>query len=121
MTTDATALPLEDLHDELRRWSATHSPGVRAAVELLIEHDRWLRHEDFRARAVKRIDYEEMVVISWPVAQDMLDDGLRASTSELAVLDFALALAQDRFRWASMGLEHCAMLLHAAQTALGAR
>ena len=34
----------------LRRWIAHHDLQVSAAVELLIEHETWIRRADFRAR-----------------------------------------------------------------------
>ena len=32
----------------LRRWTHNHDPHVRAAVELLIEHETWIRRGDFQ-------------------------------------------------------------------------
>ena len=32
----------------LRRWTHNHDPHIRAAVELLIEHETWIRRADFQ-------------------------------------------------------------------------
>ena len=37
----------------LRTWTREHDPHVRAAVELLIEHDSWLRRADFTPACVR--------------------------------------------------------------------
>ena len=38
----------------LRAWTRDHDPHVRAAVELLIEHDVWLRRPDFTRACIFR-------------------------------------------------------------------
>ena len=38
----------------LRRWTASHDPHVRAAVELLIEHETWIRRADFQRACIER-------------------------------------------------------------------
>lgn len=42
-----------NLADGLRRWAASNDDSVRAAVELLIEHDHWLWDEGFTARCIR--------------------------------------------------------------------
>jgi len=71
----------------LRAWTRDHDPHVRAAVELLIEHDVWLRRADFtRARIVCS---GREAYVNWVAARAFADAGTVASTSETAILDLA--------------------------------
>ncbi|MGH3754041.1 MAG: hypothetical protein ACRDRP_15355, partial [Pseudonocardiaceae bacterium] len=45
---------VEELVRGLRVWTVDHDRYVRAAVELLIEHDHWLRNGEFVDRCVRR-------------------------------------------------------------------
>ena len=71
---------------ELLRHSAS-GHAEQAAVGLLIEHDVWLRREDFVAACVGPY------AVDWNAAVRALDDGeLPCSTSEAAVLRIAAGL-----------------------------
>jgi len=63
----------------LRRWTHNHDPHVRAAVELLIEHETWIRRADFR-RACIELGTRE-AYINWCKAREFVDAGSTASTS----------------------------------------
>lgn len=73
------------------------------AVELLIEHDYWLRNGRFvRAAVVKASDGR---YILWRKAREAFDAGEfdRSSTAEVAILDLAISLGEDRFKLTSLG------------------
>jgi hypothetical protein len=106
----------DDLTEGLRAWTASHDPHVRAAVELLIWHEFWLRRQDFR-KACMTVD--EDVWIRWREARAFVDSGPRASTSELAVLDLAVALGENRYRLSSMGSAHSRAIADAVAVACG--
>jgi hypothetical protein len=101
----------------LRRWTAHHDPHVRAAVELLIEHETWIRRPDFR-RACIHADTRE-AWINWRKAREFCDSGPVGSTSELAILDLAVALGENRYRLSIMGAAHSRMIVQAVARALG--
>jgi hypothetical protein len=101
----------------LRKWAGVSSPRVSAAVELLAWHESWLRRRDFLNRCVT-VDIDGVTWINWTQARAAYDAGLRASTSELAVLDFAIALAEDRYAFSQMGDAHSKALIQAVTTAL---
>lgn len=91
----------------------------RAAAEgLLIEHDFWLRRPDFRD-CVLYDDEDDTALIRWGQVRDFLDTCPRASTSELAILDVACALGEDRFQLTAMGHAHRDMIHTAVYAALG--
>ena len=81
----------------LRAWTRHHDPHVRAAVELLIEHDFWLRRADFTRACIFRSGREAYV--DWVAARAFTDAGAVASTSEMAVLDLAVALVDAHLNW----------------------
>lgn len=113
------ALELAQLQDELRAGTAHNDDNVRAAVDLLIEHDYWLRNGRFvRAAVVKAQDGH---YIAWRKAREAFDQGDfdRSSTSERAVLHLAIALAEDQFRWNILGPNNRAMVGRALMAALG--
>ena len=66
----------------LRKWTATRDPHVRAAVELLIWHEHWVRHAGFQRACIERDRNETW--IRWHEAREFYDSGPRASTSVLA-------------------------------------
>jgi hypothetical protein len=104
----------------LRRWTANHDLHVRAAVELLIEHETWIRRADF-ARACTRDDRHKdgTMWIDWRKAREFVSAGSVASTSEMAVLDLAVALGENRYRFSIMGAAHSRMIAQAVARALG--
>lgn len=109
-------LSTEDLAAALVR---TPKDEHRAAAEaLLIEHDAWLRRADFRDCVLYDDDHEHALIRWWKV-REFLDSGPRDATSELAILDLACALGEDRFRLSAMGHAHRDMIRTAVTSALG--
>ena len=104
----------------LRQWAADHPSTVRAAVELLIRHEAWLRRVEFVAIAVNR-DPNGCYWIDWSAARHGFDAGLfaRASLGERAVLDLAIALGQDRYHLGRMGTGTSRRIADAVTTATG--
>jgi hypothetical protein len=90
---------------------------IAAAVELLIWHKFWLRHADFTTACVKRSRGEAW--ISWRKAREFASAGPRASTSEMAILDLAEALGEDRYRLGIMGAAHSRAIADAVRQAAG--
>jgi hypothetical protein len=104
----------------LRAWTKDHDPHVRAAVELLIWHGGggyWLRRADFTTAAVKRRGREAW--IDWEAAREFVDAGAVASTSEMAILDLAVALGENRYRLSIMGHAHSRAIANAVTAAVG--
>lgn len=91
------------LTKKLLTWAKDHNPHVKAAVNLLVEHDYWLRRERFVSAAV--VSAVDGAYIVWRKAREAFDAGEfdRSSTSELAVLDLAISLGEDRFKLGTMG------------------
>jgi hypothetical protein len=92
----------------LRVWTRGHDRHVWAAVELLIGHRVWLDRPDFRNRCVRRATSAEYGRdwwwIDWRAARTALDADqfAPAAAAELAVLDLAIALGEDRYRLRAM-------------------
>jgi hypothetical protein len=107
----------EDQIASLRKWAAGRAFHVAAAVDLLIWHEFWFRRTDFTDRCVQTDD-DGITWINWTEARATLELGLRGSTSELAILDFAIALGQDRYRFNIMGTAHSEALIRAVTQAL---
>jgi hypothetical protein len=110
----------ETLIKGLRAWTKDHDPHVRAAVELLIWHGGggyWLRRADFTSAAVHRGRYES--TIDWGAAREFVDAGARASSSEMAILDLAVALGENRYRLSIMGHAHSRAIARAVVQAVG--
>ena len=107
----------DDLTAGLRLWTKDHNPCVKAAVELILWHDFWIRRQDFRTRCV--IVGSGVVRIDWDRARELADSGPRASTSELAILDLAVALGEDRYRLSGMGRAHSRAIANAMTAACG--
>lgn len=113
-----TAKP-ETVVRDVVEWARTSDPHVHAAVELLLEHDTWFRRRDFLDAAVMRtVDGH---YVRWSAAQDAFNEGVfnRSSSTELAVLELAIALGMDAYRFSSMGRANKATILKAVTTALG--
>jgi hypothetical protein len=107
----------ETLIAALRAWTRHHDLHVRAAVELLIDHRFWLRRQDFVRLAVHQDGGEAW--INWRGAREFVNDGPRGSTSEVAILDLAVALGEDRYRFGIMGPNHSRMIARAVADAVG--
>lgn len=101
----------------LRRWTHSHDPHVRAAVGLLIEHETWIRRADFQRGCVERGGSEAW--INWRKAREFVDSGSVASTSEMAVLDLAVAIGENRYKFSIMGPANSRMITQAVARALG--
>ena len=101
----------------LRRWTHSHDLHVRAAVELLIEHETWIRRGDFQRTCVDQDSREAW--INWRKAREFADSGPRASTSEMAVLDLAVALGENRYKFSIMGPANSRMIAAAVARAVG--
>ena len=101
----------------LRRWTHDHDPHVREAVELLIWHEMWIRRADFR-RACIELGARE-AYIDWRKAREFTDAGAMASTSEMAILDLAVAIGENRFKFSIMGAAHSRMIATAVARAVG--
>jgi len=111
---------LEQLMRGLREWTGCHDLPVRAAVELLIGHGVWLRREEFLRACVHRTA-DGHYWIDWDEARAAFDAGElhAASSTEVAVLDFAIALGEDRYRFGFMGETNTRLLVDATARALG--
>jgi hypothetical protein len=105
----------------LRAWTRTHDRHVRAAVELLITHDVWLRRPEFRAACLHHDRGGGEVWVDWAAAREAFDAGefTRASMTERAVLDLAIALGTDRYRLRVMGPATSRLVAQAVTAAAG--
>jgi hypothetical protein len=102
----------------LRRWAKDHDPHVRAAVELLCWHEHWLRNASFRRDCMESGQRETW--IRWSKARELIERReLRGSTSELAILDLAVAIGENRYRLSGMGHAHAEAIVRAFAMALG--
>lgn len=102
----------------LQEWVRSHDLHVQAAVWLLLTHDVWLRRPEFR-EVCRRSGGDWW--IDWSAARAAFDAGGfdRSSSTERAVLDLAIALGQDRFRFSRMGGENARAVVEAVRHALG--
>jgi hypothetical protein len=101
----------------LRAWTRHHDAHVRAAAELLIEHDFWLRRPDFVRACVHRGGREAW--IDWTAAREFITAGAVASSSEMAILDLAIALGENRYRLSIMGAVNSRLIATAVARAVG--
>lgn len=112
---------LNDLVDQLLTWADGQDPHVQAAVELLIEHGRWIADRGFRDACINVGD--GIAWIDWHAARAAYDAGHfgAASGSEKAVLDFAISLGEDRYQFDRLDSNNTHLALAAAAKALGIR
>lgn len=112
---------LNELVHKLRAWTGGHNPHVQAAVDLLIEHGRWIGDRGFRDTCVHLED--RVAWIDWDAARAAYENGRfnAASGSELAVLDFAICLGEDRFQFDRLDARNTRLVFTAAAQALGIR
>jgi hypothetical protein len=101
----------------LRAWTRHHDSHVRAAVELLIEHDFWLRRPDFVRACVHRSSREAW--IDWAQARQFTGAGAVASSSQMAIPGLAAALGENRYRLPVMGAANSALIATAVARAVG--
>jgi hypothetical protein len=90
---------------------------VRAAVDLLIDHEMWIRQADFQRACIELRARE--AYINWRKARDFIDAGSTASTSEMAILDLAVAIGENRFNSRSWGRANSWLIAAAVARALG--
>ncbi|MGQ4266449.1 hypothetical protein [Nocardiopsis changdeensis] len=122
-----------ELAEGLRNWAEGYTAET-AAVDLLIDHDVWLRRPDFLSRCVHQVPVSELVDpvrplahIDWEHAAKALSQrAFPASSSEVGVLRIAASLAEDhpvKLRDALVGMDATttAAVLTAIVTATGHR
>jgi hypothetical protein len=116
----STAISFEDLVTGLRRGTSTHDTNVRAAVELLIWHEYWLRRSDFRRACIRHVSGTPY--IRWREAQSLTGDPpAGASSSQLTVLRVAVAVGLDDFRLSGLGHAHRRAVAQAFAETCGVR
>lgn len=107
----------------LRQWAADagNRRAARAAIYLLDWHDHWLNNRIFLDACVHTEPEDQWAWVDWEGARDAYDAGVFkvASTAELAVLNFAIAVGEDHYRLSAMGDQHAAALLTALARAAG--
>ena len=110
----------DELVTGLRAWTKDHDPHVRAAVDLLIWKESWLRRGSF-VRACVSWDSDGLAWINWDKARKFADSkaAFPASTSELAILDLAVAIGENRYKLSIMGDAHAKAIVRAFACALG--
>lgn len=101
----------------LRRWAAVQDAHDRAALELLAWHEGWLRRRDFLDAATGM--HGRVMYLSWRKAREFHDSNPVGSTSELAILDLAVAIGENRYRLSLMGSGHAKAIVRAFAMALG--
>jgi hypothetical protein len=101
----------------LRQWTERHDPHVRAAVNLLIGMEYFLRDPQFTSQAVKTGNGRTW--ISWDAVANFADEAPFGSSSELAILRFAVALAEDKFRFSRMDDRQAESVVTSVQEAFG--
>ncbi|MFI6603818.1 hypothetical protein ACIBHX_46945 [Nonomuraea sp. NPDC050536] len=108
------------LAERLRAGAHDHEPHRQAAIELLIgdTHSAWLDNETFTDMCV--YDNDDAAYINWRAARDAFDNGAfdMCSSSERAILDFAIALGEDRYRFNYMNDRQAELLAVAAIRAI---
>lgn len=102
----------DDLVAGLRAWARGRTGQERAAVELLIWKEDWLRRRDFREACTSRPE-PDLVTINWAKAQIFAVRGYALhggepvpSSSQLRILEVAVALGTDLFGIAHLGHAH---------------
>lgn len=105
----------------LHAWIDGHDAHVQAAVWLLLAHEVWPRRAEFLHACVQR-SADGQWWIDFRAARTAFDDGEfgTASSTELAVLDLAITLGTDRFRFRAMGPSNASAVATAVAHAVGA-
>jgi acetyl-CoA carboxylase beta subunit len=106
----------------LRCWTARQDRHVRAAVDLLIDHETWIRRGDFPAACISAPESGPgMLRIDWRAAREFAyaEEGRACSSTELAILRIAIAIADNEYRLTSMGRVNARRVAQAFARALG--
>lgn len=97
----------------------TLPPHEAAAVRLLLWHKTWLQREDFR-RACLLPASPPLVEIHWRKAAAFLAGTPRGTSSaQVAILEIAIALAEDELHLTGFGHAHKRAVAEAFAAALG--
>jgi hypothetical protein len=103
---------MSTIAERLLAGAADHEPHRQAAIRLLIEddHSAWLDNEVFTNACVD--DDGERAYIDWAAARTAFDNGAfdRWASTERALLDFAIAIGEDRFGFSGMNLRQTALI-----------
>ncbi len=105
----------------LHAWIDGHDAHVQAAVWLLLAHEVWPRRAEFLQACVSHSP-DGGWWIDFRAARTAFDNGAfdTASSTELAVLDLAITLGTDRFRFRAMGPSNARAVATAVAHAVGA-
>jgi hypothetical protein len=125
---NSNEISFEDLAAGLRAWAKDDQINT-AAVELLIWHETFLRRADFIGACVDlpdpddedEVDDGPWARIRWTDAQAFAGSSPRASTTELAVLQLAVAIGSNQFRLSGLGHAHKRASAQAFASACGLR
>lgn len=94
-----TEISFEDRVKGLRGWPRYDGPHDRAAVELLIWKESWLRRADFVEACVVQLSAGLVARIDWFKAEQFAATVRIASSSERAILELAVTLADRDAHW----------------------
>jgi hypothetical protein len=110
-----TEISYEDLVAGLR--ARTDLPELAAAaVGLLVWHESWLRRPDFRRACA----ITSPAGIHWDAAREFYDSNPHgASTSQMIVLEVALAIVEDQHNFRHLGVVHRYRVAEVFAAALG--
>ena len=110
----------------LHAWIDGHDAHVQAAVWLLLAHEVWPRRAEFLRACVNRSP-DGVWWIDFRAARTAFDNGVfvtgvfvTGSSTELAVLDLAIALGTDRFGFRAMSPGNARAVATAVAHAVGA-
>lgn len=107
----------EELAAGLRRGAASRDDRERAAVELLIWHETFLRRRDFFEAAVGI--QGDAYHVSWDRARRFAERGAGVSSSQRTVLELAAWIATDPLGLSRLGYIHTYKAAAALARALG--
>lgn len=117
--------PFSVLVDALRN-NQDKERHQKAAEEVLISHEHWLRCEPFVRAAVLYAEFDNAAIVVWRAAQKFARERLSpaaaepvlAAAADRAMLDFAVALGADHFKTAELGKAHMAIMRSGALAVL---
>lgn len=109
----------EELAEGLRREAAGHDDRERAAAELLIWHETFMRRRDFFEAAVAIRG--DAYYVSWDRARRFAEHAPGVSTSQRTVLELAAWIATDPLGLSRLGHVHGYKAAEALASALSQR